>query len=109
MQTFTITNAQDWPMFLSMIKFTGFLFSGALASVLGLLIYIWKDLKDRITSRRQEDNDRYTKCREGIWQHIEGPVWSAIESCCPRMSESEKAKLKRSIQERTEEVAGCAV
>ena len=44
-QHFTITGAEDWPMFLSMIKLLGVVFISGWGTIVALLIYIYNDLK----------------------------------------------------------------
>lgn len=102
-QHFTITGAEDWPMFLAMIKFVGIVFCAAWGSVVGLVIYVFNDLKNTIQSDKVENGNSCTDCKKAIWEHISGPVWSAIESCCPRLSEAEKDILRNEIKKKTGE------
>lgn len=96
-QHFTITGAEDWPMFLAMIKVLGVVVASAWGSIIGLVIYIWSDLKKTISSNRSEDNKTCEDCKKSIWDHISGPIWTAIETCCPRWSEVDKIKLRDDI------------
>lgn len=98
---FTITQATDWPMFLTMIKVVGIVATGAYGTIVALLLYIYRSLLRRIGHQRAEDNSNCTSCKKAIWEHIGGPVWSAIESCCPRLSETEKMRLKDEIKRQT--------
>ena len=103
---FTITKASDWPMFLSMLKFVSIIFVSAYTTIIALLLYIYKSLLRRIGHQRSEDASNCTSCKKAIWEHIGGPVWSAIEGCCPRMSETEKLRLKDEIKRQMGAEAG---
>ena len=98
---FTITQASDWPMFLAMGGLLLLVFAGAWTIIVSLLVYGFKDIKVRISAQRAEDAGRCTDCKSAIWDHIAGPVWTAIEKCCPRLSEPEKDALRQEIKRKT--------
>jgi len=97
----TITEAKDWPMFLAMMKLLGIVICAGWAAVISLIIYIWKDLKKRISTQRSEDRENCASCKSQIWRHIEGPVWDAIENCCHGLSAAEKCTLRDNIKFKT--------
>ena len=98
---YTITGAEDWPMFQFMLGGFGL----AWVLIVGLLVYIWKDLKVRIGSQRAEDAKGCETCKKAIWDHIAGPIWNAIEACCVDFTDVEKQRLQAEIQKQTQGVA----
>jgi heme/copper-type cytochrome/quinol oxidase subunit 2 len=96
---FSITEARDWPMLLTMMKVVGWVVTG----VIGLALYIWWDLKNSISKNRTEDTYRCNNCRTDIWTHIDGPLWKAITDCCGFMSVETQEKFKARIKKYTEE------
>lgn len=102
-QHFTITGADDWPMFRFML---GGLIA-LLTALAGLLLYIWRDLKKSIGMRRAEDASKCDRCNKSIWDHIENAVWKAIEGCCTTMPDVEKIRLRNEIR-RNAEAGGVA-
>lgn len=90
---FSITDAKDWPMFLWMLKVVGVV----ITLVLGLVLYIWQDLKKNITSRRAEDSEKCQNCKSGIWEYIKGPMLNAIMACC-YIDDATKIKLMADVK-----------
>lgn len=98
-QNFVITQAKDWPMFQWMMVGV----AGAWLSTLSLAVYIWKDLKSRISTQRQEDAGRCRDCNKSIWDYIKGPMLNAIMECC-YIGDAEKIKLMTDIRSQTDAV-----
>lgn len=102
---FTITQATDWPMFLAMGGLLFLVFVGAWGIIVRLLIYGFKDIKARISAQRAEDTGRCSDCKSAIWDHIDGPMWTAIKECCPSWPKSEQEGLRNKIKSHTKGVA----
>lgn len=91
-QKFAITSASDWPMLLIMGT-----------AVLCLILYIWRDLKSDINSHRANSEKACSEYRSAIWEQINGPLWTAIAECCPRMTHEDLVALKEKIMGRMRE------
>jgi hypothetical protein len=80
---YTITGAQDWPMFkemLSGIRWLVGIASGCFGSLVGLM---WWDLRNRIATQRKEDKDNCARCkkaRDGAFLEL----WDTIDVIAPR-------------------------
>jgi hypothetical protein len=95
---FTITQASDWTMLLVMASMLFAVFIGAWGIVVKLLIYGFKDIKEKISAQREENDKRYTDCKSAIWDHIEGPIWTAIKEHCSSWSKADQESLKDGIK-----------
>ncbi|MDA3832814.1 MAG: hypothetical protein PF495_05400 [Spirochaetales bacterium] len=91
--TFSITEAKDWPMFLSMMKIVMWVVSG----ILFLAGVMWWDLRRNIAGRRKEDTEKCNNCKTGIWDYIRGPMLNAILSCC-YLDDATKIKLLADVK-----------
>ena len=73
---YTLTGAQDWYLFMTM---TGI--------VIGLLVYIWQDLKGTMKEHRSELQTALEKEARQREKDIDA-IWQAMracqEDCCPR-------------------------
>ena len=98
---FTITQAADWDMFLIMAGFLLVVFASAWGIIVALLVYGFNEIKDRISKQRAEDGMRCTDCKTTIWDHIDGPVWTAIKDCCPTWTQQSKEVLRDAIKAHT--------
>lgn len=100
---YSITRADDWPMFVFMFGLLGAIFVFMWALVVGLIIYIHKDLIKRLGNQRREDKVKCDSCKnstdghlQDLWDHLELAVWKAIDSCCPRnMAQRAKRLIKK--------------
>jgi len=88
---FTITAASDWPMFQWMFTVLLSIMGTLWTIIVGLIIYIHRDLKKRITTQRSDDGKKCDNCHSElknsdteIWDHIDKAVWVALDQCCPR-------------------------
>ncbi len=102
---FTITQATDWPMFLAMGGLLFLVFAGAWGVIVSLLVYGFKDIKSRISAQRAEDVGRCSDCKSAIWDHIDGPMWTAIKEHCSSWSKSEQECFRDRVKSGVE---GCS-
>ena len=91
---YTITGAQDWPMFKEMFAGMRILVGGAWLSTVGLLIYIYRSIIARIASERKDDKEGCAKCNGAHIREF-SDVWDAIDCCCPRGTTKEKVAEAR--------------
>lgn len=99
----TITAASDWPMFQWMFTVLISIMGALWGIIVGLIVYIHRDLKKRISSQIEDDGKKCDSCHselkgadKELWNHLDNAVWSAIEQCCPRMShESAQEMIRR--------------
>ena len=90
---YTITGAQDWPMFKEMLagmRILFFLLWGTIATGGG---FMWRDLRNRIASQRSEDRENCLYCKkERDANFLE--VWDAMDQIAPRDPRVAAAKKK---------------
>lgn len=80
-RTYTLTGAADWPVL-----------AVACIGLVGLLVYIWGDLKTTITGNRTEQKKELEK-EEAERKRQDDMIWAAMrtcqEDCCPRRNHIE--------------------
>jgi hypothetical protein len=81
---YTITGAQDWPMFQQMLAGMRILALLLWGTIVAGGTYIWRDLKNRIAAQRREDRDHCTACNNARVEEF-GHVWAAIDMAAPRV------------------------
>jgi hypothetical protein len=87
---YTITGAQDWPMFQQMLAGMRILVLLLWGTIVAGGGYMWNDLKKRIASQRQEDQAHCIACKNERTEEF-GHVWAAIDVVAPRDSAAASA------------------
>jgi uncharacterized membrane protein YraQ (UPF0718 family) len=82
---FTITGAKDWPMLVQLVTWGAgifcVVFGGCFSIIMGLIVYMWYDLKKRITSQRKDDRDHCHNCKQDNTRELDA-LWDNIKACC---------------------------
>lgn len=94
---YTITGAQDWPMFKEMLAGMRILVGAAWVSTVGLLVFIWRNLLARYAQQRKEDRGNCKRCNGAHIREF-SDIWDTVDIIAPRSPEAQvkvKAAKKR--------------
>lgn len=86
-ESYTLTNATDWPMMLQMVGLLKYMIGGLGLLVVGLGTAAWSDLRSGI-------NAKCKTCSEGI-QREHAALWDTLDTCCPREAANARDKKLR--------------
>lgn len=82
---YTITGASDWPMLIQVASWAAAIFvvvfGGCFSIIIGLIVYTWYDLKNRIATQRKDDRENCHACKQDNTREMDA-IWENIKACC---------------------------
>jgi len=81
--TYTLTSANDWPMFVFMMGGIGVVCALFLSIIGGLVGFMWWDLRKQITNITGNCNTKSSACQANVRAEFL-QVWESIDQIAPR-------------------------
>jgi len=81
---YTITGAQDWPMFKLMFGVVAGLCGAMWVIITALIGIMWRDLRTRIASQRHDDKAHCVDCKSNHTREFDS-IWTKLDECCHKV------------------------
>lgn len=99
-QLYTLTGATDWPMFVGMVHFFAWVFSGVLGLIGVLVGALWVDMRKQFNAEKTARKEQCVNCSDAnLREH--NAMWDALDECCPRVVQKHRPKRRK-----TDELSG---